>query len=120
VIVRLDAKRMLGQTVSCIAGNFIEKTTPCAPNDAYGLSAPAAPFALVEILPIGRWSTATEHPASVVLNTSNAVQISFTGWSVNPDGTRRDWGFYADRVTGQASRDVQGQQGSYTCKGAKR
>jgi hypothetical protein len=120
VIMRLDAKRMLGQTVSCIAGDFIEKTTPCAPNHAIGLSAPIAPFALVGIVPIERWTAAPDPPGSYVLNSGNAVRISFSGSSVNPDGTMRRWSFYADRVTGLASLEVDGQKDSYACMAAER
>jgi hypothetical protein len=103
VVLSLDAKRMLGRTVSCIAGDFITDMTPCAPRGAVGLSAPTGMVPLIKIVTPAKGYA--DHAGGVTGYFVDGSSIRFTGgfhWWDDKDALEGAWQFTLDRSTGKA------------------
>jgi hypothetical protein len=76
--------------------------TPCAPNGAYGLSAPTGSAELVGV--VDRWQDYANHSGGVVSHFANADTIYFAGGFNWPDngGLTDKWSFTVNRLTGHA------------------
>jgi len=75
--------------------------TPCAPDGAYGLSAPTGSAELVGV--VDRWQDYTNHSGGVVSHFANSETIYFTGGFNSPDtGLTDKWSFTVNRLTGHA------------------
>ena len=101
-VITLEASTQFNRTLDCIAGNFVADMTPCAPNGAYGLSAPTGSAALVGV--VDRWQDYADHSGGVVSHFANADTIYFAGgfnWP-NNGGLTEKWSFTVNRLTGQA------------------
>lgn len=100
--ITLEESRQFNRTLDCIDGNFVADMTPCAPNGAYGLSAPTGSAELVGV--VDRRQDYADHSGGVVSHFANADTIYFAGGFNWPgDGGLTDkWSFTVNRLTGQA------------------
>jgi len=101
-VITLQASTQFNRTLDCIAGNFVTDMTPCAPNGAYGLSAPTGSAELVGT--VDRWQDYADHLGGVVSHFVNADTIYFSGGfnSPNNGGLTDNWSFTVNRLTGHA------------------
>lgn len=101
-VITLDGSTQFNRTLDCIAGDFITDMTPCAPNGAYGLSAPTGSADLVAV--VDRWQDYAGHSGGVVSHFANAETIYFAGGFNWPDhgGLTDNWSFTVNRLTGHA------------------
>jgi hypothetical protein len=101
-IITLGATTQFNRTLDCLAGDFVADMTPCAPNGAYGLSAPTGSADLVRV--VDRWQDYADHSGGVVAHFANAGTIYFAGGFNWPDngGLTERWNFTVNRLTGHA------------------
>lgn len=120
VVIALDAKRLDGRRVSCISGGFVVDMTPCAPNGAFGLSAPTGSASLVKI--VDRWQDYANHMGAVAGHFVTDHQIHFSGGFNSPDsGYEEGWSFEANRLTGKATlKEKDKRPVTFTCSKADR
>jgi hypothetical protein len=135
VFLSLDATRMLGRTVSCIAGDFIADMTSCAPRGAFGLSAPTGRVPLVEIVTPAQGYA--DHFGGVIGYFVDGSALKFMAGfhSFAKDELLHDsWQFTLDRTTGKGvlrlNKDApaetpaltveEPEEHTYTCRPDKR
>jgi hypothetical protein len=101
-VITLGASTQFNRTLDCITGDFVADMTPCAPNGAYGLSAPTGSAELVGV--VDRWQDYANHSGGVVGHFANADTIYFSGGFNWPDngGLTDKWSFTVNRATGHA------------------
>jgi hypothetical protein len=100
VVITLQEKKQFGRTLDCISGDFITDLTPCAPDGAFGLSAPTGAAPMVKI--VNRWQDYMSHDGGVTSHFISADKIYFSGGFVF-DGEYKDvWTFTLNRFRGTA------------------
>jgi hypothetical protein len=101
-VITLGASTQFNRILDCITGDFVADMTACAPNGAYGLSAPTGSAELVGV--VDRWQDYANHSGGVVSHFANADTIYFAGGFNWPDngGLTDKWSFTVNRLTGHA------------------
>lgn len=119
VTISLNSTRKFKRVLSCIAGDFIEDMTPCAPNGGFGLSYPTGSAALSSI--VDRWQDYADHMGGVASYFSNAHQIHFSGGYMSPtDGLKTGWTFSVDRLSGKGTLAIPGKPtATFSCNKAR-
>jgi hypothetical protein len=119
VIITLSDFKRFGRTFNCISGTFVADLTPCAPNGAYGLSAPTGSAGLTGV--VDRWQDYRDHTGGVTSNYVNSHEIYFeAGFTGAGSGYAESWHFSVSRLTGVAHLELSdGSASSYSCTRAK-
>jgi hypothetical protein len=95
VMVRLDDRKVSGQTLNCIEGSFTHGVTSCAPNNAFGFL-PNGSDQPLQI--VGRWENHIDQDGSVVGYTVTSDSIGFEGFPLffGRRDDNRSWKFVID------------------------
>lgn len=108
ITITLNEKRMFKRQLSCINGPFIADMMPCAPEGAFGLSAPTGSAALVKI--VDRWQDYSDHLGGVASHFATKTVVHFAGGCASlSEGYKEGWSFDVDRLSGVGTLKLTGQ-----------
>ncbi len=123
VTIALNSRETFGHKLSCIAGDFIEDMTPCAPDGGYGLSAPTGDARLVGVAMDWREAAYANHVnGGVTQFFSTPAKYYFAGGVMGwpGRGLNENWRFDVSRLTGQGTLTVRGRSPVlYACHAAR-
>jgi hypothetical protein len=120
-VITLQAMSRFNRVLDCISGDFISDLTPCAPNGAYGLSAPTGGADLVKI--VDRWQDYMGFLGGVTSHFITPDKIHFAGGFVGGRNGyyEEHWSFTVSRLTGIGDLKETGKEPiSYACRHKKR
>lgn len=106
VTISLNSRAAFGRELSCIAGDFVEDTTPCAPDGGYGLSAPTGDARLVGLAMDWREPAYANHTSGGVTQFfSTPAKFYFAGGVMGwpRTGLNESWRFEVSRLTGRGA-----------------
>lgn len=113
VLISLSSESKFGRVLNCISGDFVIDLTPCAPEGAYGLSAPTGSADLVGVA--NSWRDYENHIGGVVSSFVSADKIRFTGGFMGNE-YRQEWEFSVSRLTGNGQLKLSaGRTVKYRC-----
>jgi hypothetical protein len=116
-VITLQAMNRFNRVLDCISGDFCSDLTPCAPTDAYGLSAPTGAADLVKI--VDRWQDYMGFLGGVTSHFITPDKIHFAGGFVGGRNGyyEEHWSFTVSRLTGIAQLKETGKEPtSYACR----
>ncbi len=118
ITIALNSRTAFGHTLSCIAGDFVQDMTPCAPAGGYGLSRGTGDAGLIGI--VMDWHAYRNHIGGVAQFVSTPAKYYFSGGFMGFRGLEQKWRFEVSRLTGQGSLTAPGQSPvSYACRAAR-
>jgi hypothetical protein len=124
VVMTFGAERLLEREVNCIYGEFATDLASCAPDGAFGLTAPTGETELIEI--VNRPQDYATHDGGVTGHTITQEEISFSGGFMGSySGFELYWTFTANRRTGEGKLKIEkslprrGGEGEFTYACAK-
>lgn len=109
VTIALSSRESFGHKLSCIAGDFVEDMTPCAPDGGYGLSAPTGDARLVGVAMDWREPAYANHiNGGVTQFFSTPAKYYFAGGVMGwpRPGLNENWRFEVSRLTGEGTLTV--------------
>ncbi|SEE78522.1 hypothetical protein SAMN05444161_7147 [Rhizobiales bacterium GAS191] len=102
VIVSLDDRKIAGRMLNCIEGTFTHGMTPCAPNNAFGISTSNGTEESLQI--VDRWQDHLDRDGSVVSSIVTSEGIFFEGFFLflGQRDENGSWKFVINRLSGTA------------------
>jgi hypothetical protein len=119
IVISIDDRKFSNRSIDCIKGSFVSDMTPCAPPNAYGLSAPTGSAELVGLA--DRWQDYANHLGGITGHSLTADSIEFSGgFNSGGGGYHELWRFEASRLTGAGKLTAEGRPPiGYNCKRSK-